>query len=68
MQVDVVGTLQPSPTGNGSIATLTMSQAIAGVFSCEASDFDISLRVSTGMHDYEYECSRTVILCTNTFL
>ncbi|XP_065913056.1 uncharacterized protein [Dysidea avara] len=46
--VAVLGTLQPLPVGNGSVATLTMSQAVSGIFSCEASDFDISLRVVTG--------------------
>ena len=48
--VAVLGTLQPLPVGNGSVATLTMSQAVSGIFSCEASDFDISLRVVTGLY------------------
>jgi len=50
MSVDVQATLQPLTVGNGSVATLTMSQAVTGIFSCEASDFDISLRVVTGLH------------------
>ena len=50
MSVDVQATLQPLPVGNGSVATLTMSQAVTGIFSCETSYFAISLRVVTGLH------------------
>jgi len=50
ISVDLQATLQPLPVGNGSIATLTMSQVVAGIFSCEASDFNISVRVVTGLY------------------
>jgi len=49
ISVDIQATLQPLLMGNGSVATLTMSQAVAAIFSCEASDFNISLRVVTGL-------------------